>query len=117
MKLCLWLSCCSLIAGAMSPVYAADEPKRVGYPESLANVIYSVAPLYTPQALRLKTWSRVEIDAYVDTDGAVYSTVIVMGDQHLVTEAENTVKQWQFKPFVENGQPIPAIARIVFDKP
>jgi len=108
----LWLCFC-LTAGALA-LYANDEPKRFGYAESLAAAIHKVEPVYPEAARRLKIQGRVEIDAYVETDGSVYSTIIVVGDPKLVNAAADAVKQWKFQPFTENGVPIRAIARLVF---
>lgn len=111
---CLRLSCLVLAVFVAARLYAADEPKRIGYPESLANAIYKVDPVYPKAALGSKTFSRVEIDAYVETDGSVYSTIIVLGDPKLIHVAEDAVKQWKFRPFEEDGHPIRAIARLIF---
>jgi len=109
----VWLCFC-LAAGAFARLYANDEPKRFGYPESIAAVLHKVEPVYPEAALRWKIEGRVEIDAYVETDGSVYSTIIVVGDPKLVDAAADAVKQWRFQPFQENGRPIQAIARLVF---
>jgi len=104
----------TLVAGVSARLYAADEPQRFAYPEALAAAIHKVEPVYPEAARRQKIASRVEIDAYVEKDGTVYSTIIVAGDLKLVDAAANAAKQWRFKPFEENGHPIRAIARLVF---
>jgi protein TonB len=109
----LLLVCFSLAWSAAS-LYAADEPTRFGYPEALAAATHKVEPVYPEGVRRLNIESRVDIDAYVETDGSVYSTIVVCGDLKLVDAAEDAVKQWKFKPFMENGHPIRAIARLVF---
>jgi len=113
-KICFWLLGFSLLAGVSPRLYAADEPQRFGYPEALAAAIHKVEPVYPEAARPLKIESRVEIDAYVETDGSVYSTIIVVGDLKLVDAAAEAARQWKFKSFEENGHPIRAIARLVF---
>jgi len=109
-----FLPACFCLAWSAAALYAADEPARFGYPEALAAAIHKVEPVYPEGVRHLKIQSRVEIDAYVETDGSVYSTIIVCGDLKLVDAAEDAAKQWKFKPFMEDGHPIRAIARLVF---
>jgi outer membrane biosynthesis protein TonB len=99
---------------SVAALYAADEPKRFGYPEALAVATRQVTPVYPEKVRPLAIESNVAVDAYVETDGSVYSTIIVWGDPKLVDAAENAAKQWKFKPFMENGHPIRGIARLLF---
>jgi outer membrane biosynthesis protein TonB len=98
----------------VTALYAADEPPRFGYPEALAAAIHQVAPVYPEKVRPLKIESNIAIDAYVETDGSVYSTIIVWGDPKLIYAAEAAAKQWKFTPFMENGHPSRAIARLLF---
>ena len=102
------------LAGGASALFANDEPTRFGPAEAQAAAIQKVEPVYPKLAHGVKTMSRAEVDAYVDTDGSVYSTIIVLGDPKLVDAAENAAKQWKFTPFIENGKPVRGIARLVF---
>ena len=56
------------------------------------------------------------IALYVDIgeSGAVRDVQIVSGDEKLAEQAKEAVKQWKFKPFVENGAPASAQRVIVF---
>jgi protein TonB len=104
--------CLAFSLAASSPT---DEPPRFVGPEVLAHATTTVEPVYPHSALRQKIESRVTIDAYVEKDGSVYSTVIVSGDLKLVDAAEAAAKQWKFRPFEIDGQPTRAIARVVFE--
>ena len=102
------------LAGSLA-ASPADEPPRFDGPGALAHAVTKVEPAYPQNALRDKIESRVAIDAYVEADGSVYSTVIVFGDLKLVDAAEAAVKQWKFRPFVVNGRPTRAIARVILE--
>jgi len=103
------------LASSAAFLYAADEGPRFGYPEALANATHKVEPVY-PQSVRsLRIESRVAIDAYVEADGSVYQTIVVCGDLKLVDAAAEAVRQWKFKPFAQDGLPVRAIARILFE--
>jgi outer membrane biosynthesis protein TonB len=93
-------------------LYAAEEGPRFGYPEALANATHKVELVYPPSVRPLRIESRVAIDAYVETDGSVYQTIVVCGDLKLVDAAAHAVRQWKFKPFTQDGHPVRAIARI-----
>jgi TonB family protein len=107
--------CASLITCASTRLYAGDEARRIDYPQALAAATHKVEPVYPEAARRKKIESRVEIDAYVETNGSVYMTIIVAGDLKLVQAAADAAQQWKFRPFEEDGHPSRAIARLVFD--
>jgi hypothetical protein len=108
------LICCVLAAGTLFRLGASDEPKLFDYPQSMANVLYKVDPAYPSAVHQIKAQTWIQVDAYVNTDGSVYSTVVVSSDTRFIDAAESAVKQWKFKPFEADGHPIRAIARVTF---
>jgi hypothetical protein len=57
-------------------------------------------------------------ELYVDIakSGAVQDIQVVSGDEKLAEQAKEAVKQWKFRPFIENGEPVSAQRVIVFGK-
>jgi periplasmic protein TonB len=43
----------------------------------------------------------------VGEDGRVHALHIIKGHPMLATAAYNAVRQWEFKPYVENGKTLP----------
>jgi hypothetical protein len=56
---------------------------------------------------------EVTVGVLVDYDGTVKVTHLVSGDPLLGDVAENAVKQWQFRPFILNGERVQVDSRIV----
>lgn len=56
---------------------------------------------------------EVTVGVLVDYDGKVKSTHVLSGDPVLGDVAENAVKQWQFRPFILNGEPVQMDSRVV----
>ena len=105
---------CLCITYSAAANYTAEESVRVGSQEAQSGAIHRIEPVYPESARRRKIESRVEIDAYVETDGSVSSTVVVCGDLALVDAAAAAAKQWKFEPFRKDGRPVRAVTRLVF---
>jgi len=55
----------------------------------------------------------VTIAVLLDYDGSLKSASVVSGDPVLAAVATNAIKQWQFKPFLVDGQPFQAESLVV----
>lgn len=53
------------------------------------------------------------VGVLVDYDGTVKSTSPISGDPVLADVATRAIKQWQFKPFIINGEAVQVESRIV----
>jgi protein TonB len=60
--------------------------------------------------------SRVEgsvvLQAIVGTDGNIENLRVVSGPSILSSAAQQAVREWRFKPYLQNGQPVETKARI-----
>ena len=66
----------------------------------------SVRPEYPLLARQMKVQGRVELDAQIGKDGGVQALQVVGGRAILADAAREAVKQWRFKPYMQNGQPV-----------
>jgi len=64
-----------------------------------------VEPEYPEQAREQHLQGPVTLEAVVGKDGSVKSLKTISGDPQLATAARNAVRQWQFKPFLQDGKP------------
>jgi protein TonB len=55
----------------------------------------------------------VVLQAVVGTDGIIEDLRVLSGPSILTAAAQQAVRQWRFKPFLQNGQPVETKARIV----
>jgi len=71
-----------------------------------------VQPVYPPEARRLRLEGSVLLEANVAEDGQIQDLKVVSGQAVLAQAAVEAVKQWQYSPFLLNGQPIRKQTRI-----
>lgn len=64
-------------------------------------------PAQYPQLAQLaRIQGRVVLQALIDKNGAVETLVLVSGHPMLTTAAIEAAKQWKYKPYLLNGQPV-----------
>jgi TonB family protein len=71
-----------------------------------------VEPEYPEEALRQKVEGVVVLEVHVGADGAVQAVQVVSGPPQLVKASTDAVKQWRFKPHIENGHPMQMQSRV-----
>ncbi len=76
------------------------------------NVTVSVPPDYPLLARQMKVQGAVSLQALISRDGSIQELQILSGPGILATAAREAVKQWHFKPYLQNGQPVETQARI-----
>jgi periplasmic protein TonB len=92
---------------------AADTSARVTVPPATAErVSRSVKPTYPVLAKQMKVQGAVVLQALIDRTGNIQELHVVTGPAILATAAEEAVKQWHFKPYYQQGQPVETEARI-----
>lgn len=82
-------------------------PKRVGGGVSAPVLIYSVDPEYSEEALQAKAAGNVVVNLWVDEKGNPTHVHVLRGiGMGLDEKAVTAVKQYRFKPAMENGKPV-----------
>lgn len=80
-----------------------------------ANLIHDVPPQYPPEAGRARIEGTVVLMALIGTDGAVKDVRVESGLPVLAQAAIDAVKQWRYKPYVIDGQPVEVDSRITIN--
>jgi periplasmic protein TonB len=70
------------------------------------NLIYRVQPLYPTLARQARIQGTVELRAVISKSGTIENLTVVSGHPMLVRSALDAVKQWRYRPYVLNGEPI-----------
>jgi protein TonB len=65
-----------------------------------------VAPSYPQNALRMHIEGIVELMATISKSGDITHIKIISGDAQLTKAASDAVKQWKYKPYLLNGEPV-----------
>ena len=81
-------------------------------PQTAQNVTVSVPPDYPLLARQMKVQGAVSLQALISRDGTIQELQILSGPGILAAAAREAVKQWHFKPYLQNGQPVETQARI-----
>jgi protein TonB len=82
-------------------------PKRIGGGISSPQVIYSVEPEFSEEARKAKVAGNVLVNLWVGTDGLPSHVHVLRGvGMGLDEKAVEAVKQYRFRPAMENGKPV-----------
>ena len=79
---------------------------RVSQGVSQGLVIKRVQPKYPAAALATHTAGAVQIEATVSKDGTVTNLKVLSGDPMLASAAADAVRQWRYKPYYLDGEPV-----------
>lgn len=71
-----------------------------------ANLIYRVQPVYPPIARQARIQGTVELRAIISKTGTIENLAVVGGHPMLVTSAVEAVRQWRYRPYLLNGEPV-----------
>jgi periplasmic protein TonB len=69
-------------------------------------VLKRVQPRYPTQALQMRIQGSVELQATVSKTGDIQNLKVIRGDAVLARAAQDAVKQWKYKPYYLNGDPV-----------
>jgi protein TonB len=84
------------------------KPERVRISESVSQAFIAkkVDPVYPPDAKRKGIQGVVKLRAKISKEGDVTDLILISGDPALTPAATDAVKQWKYKPYLLNGEPI-----------
>ena len=77
-----------------------------------ANLIHDVPPQYPPEAGRARIEGAVVLLAVIGMDGTVKDVRVESGLPILAQAAIEAVKQWRYRPYMINGEPVEVDSRI-----
>jgi periplasmic protein TonB len=98
---------------SIAPSAPANSGERVQLsPQVTQSVTVSVPPDYPLLARQMKVQGAVRLQALISREGTIQELQILSGPGILATAAREAVKQWHFKPYIQNGQPVETQARI-----
>lgn len=93
------------------PPDAASEqkpapPRRLDTKEIEGHLVKRVEAKYPPLARQTKIEGTVVLEVVIDTEGDVESVTVVSGHPLLIQAAVDAVKQWRYKPWLIDGEPV-----------
>ncbi|MFY9790230.1 MAG: TonB family protein [Candidatus Sulfotelmatobacter sp.] len=88
------------------PKVATPQRVRVSAGVTSGLLIRKVNPTYPPLARQARISGTVVLRAVISKDGSIENLSLVSGHPMLAPAAIEAVKQWKYKPYLLNGEPV-----------
>jgi periplasmic protein TonB len=88
------------------PRVATPQRVRVSQGVSQGLLVRKVNPNYPPLARQARIQGQVVLQAEISKDGSIENLRLVSGHPMLAPAAIEAVKQWKYKPYFLNGEPV-----------
>jgi protein TonB len=88
------------------PKVATPQRIRVSTGVSSGLLIKKVTPNYPPLARQARIQGKVILQAEISKEGTIQNLQLISGHAMLAPAAIEAVKQWRYKPYLLNGEPV-----------
>jgi protein TonB len=88
------------------PKVATPQRVRVSQGVSTGLLVRKVNPAYPPLARQARIQGTVVLQAEISKDGSIQNLRLISGHPMLAPAAIEAVKQWKYKPYLLNGEPV-----------
>jgi protein TonB len=70
------------------------------------NLIFRVQPDYPSLARQVRVQGQVVLRAVISREGTIENLQVLSGHPMLVRAAVEAVRQWKYRPYLLNGEPV-----------
>jgi len=97
-----------IISSTPVAVPRVPTPQRVRVSQGVSQglLVRRVQPNYPPLARQARIQGTVVLRAMISKDGSIENLTLVSGHPMLAPAAIDAVKQWKYKPYLLNGEPV-----------
>ena len=106
-------SLANISSAGVKPSKPAAQLLRVSQGVMEGLVLKRVQPRYPSQALQMRIQGPVQLQATISKTGDIENLKVVSGDAVLSRAAVEAVRQWKYKPYYLNGDPVPIETQIL----
>ncbi len=96
----------NLVSGEGSALKPVLQTLNISQGVSQGLLLKKVQPIYPRNALFMRIEGSVELTATISKTGAITQVKVLSGDSQLTRAASDAVKQWKYKPYLLNGEPV-----------
>jgi protein TonB len=98
----------SIISTANAPVVHVATPQRVRVSQGVTSglLVHQVKPNYPPLARTARIQGAVLLQAEISKNGDIENLHAISGHPMLIPAALEAVKQWKYRPYYLNGEPV-----------
>jgi periplasmic protein TonB len=103
------------IIGSTAAIPKVATPQRVRVSQGVSSglLIRKVQPNYPPLARQARIQGQVVLQAEISKDGTIQNLQLISGHPMLAPAAIEAVKQWRYKPYLLNGEPVAVETQVV----
>jgi protein TonB len=98
---------------AAIPKVATPQRVRVSGGVQAGLLIRKVSPNYPPLARQARIQGQVVLQAEISKEGTIQNLQLISGHPMLAPAAIEAVKQWRYKPYLLNGEPVAVDTQVV----
>ncbi len=88
------------------PKIATPQRVRVSQGVTQGLLLRKIQPAYPPLARQARIQGSVLLQAEISKDGSIQNLRLISGHPMLAPSAIEAVKQWKYKPYILNGEPV-----------
>jgi periplasmic protein TonB len=88
------------------PKVATPQRVRVSQGVTQGLLLRKIQPAYPPLARQARIQGSVLLQAEISKDGTIQNLRLISGHPMLAPAAIEAVKQWRYKPYILNGEPV-----------
>ena len=105
----------SILSSTQVAVPKVATPQRVRVSTGVATglLIRKVTPNYPQLANQARIQGSVVLQAEISKDGTIQNLQLISGHPMLAPAAIEAVKQWRYKPYLLNGEPVAVETQVV----
>lgn len=96
----------NLVPPASAPRPSVTGPLRVSQGVAQGFLVHQVKPVYPPLARQARIQGSVLLRAIIGKDGGIENLQLVSGHPMLAPAAIEAVRQWRYRPYTLNGEPV-----------
>lgn len=102
----------SALAGIVAANPALPKPNaqqdslRISQGITQGLLMSRVSPAYPPVAMQMRKEGTVELLAFVSKTGSITKIKVLSGDPTFAKAAVDAVRQWKYRPYLLNGEPV-----------
>ena len=98
----------SIVSSTPVAVPKVATPQRVRVSQGVTEglLVHKIQPAYPPLARQARIQGPVVIAALIGKDGTIQNLKVVSGHPMLTGAALDAVRQWKYRPYFLNGEPV-----------
>ena len=107
----------NLLSSVAEPAPSAVPPQRIQVSQGIVEgmLVHTVKPSYPAMARNAHVEGQVILKAIIAKDGSIRDLKVLKGPAMLTRAAMTAVKQWRYKPYLLNAQPVEVETQITLD--